>query len=213
MTRAALLLLSSTVLIGCRASAPTPDLPYFTEATLTPRWLDAQAARAAHRIGDFVLIDQDGRTVESRSLDGGVRIVSFVYTRCGGICPTTMAHLKRAYAALSDRADVTFLSFSVDPEADDPARLADYARVMALDGRRWRLLTGDRDAIYGLARRSFFAESTLGASRGARDFLHTENVYLVDGQGRLRGVYSGTLPLDVARLVEDVRRLPGATAS
>jgi protein SCO1/2 len=203
--------LMAVALSGCGAAPP--ELPYFTDSTLTPRWLDAAAAHSAHRVTDFALIDQDGRAVQGHDLDGRVRIVSFVYTRCGGICPTTMANLKRARTALADRADVLLLSFSVDPESDDVARIAAYARGLELDARRWKLLTGDVDEIYGLARGSFFAESSLGAGRGPRDFLHTENVYLVDAAGRLRGVYSGTLPLDMNRLVEDVRRLPSRLGS
>ena len=41
----------------------------------------------------------------------------------------------------------------------------------------------------------------------AGQVLHTEKLLLVDEGGHLRGVYNGTLPHDVNRLVEDVRAL------
>jgi protein SCO1/2 len=184
------------------------ELPYFTESTLTPRWLEGDAARGAHQVADFTLTDQQGSTVRGHDLAGRVRVVSFIFTTCGGICPATVGNLKRARRELADRPDVMLLSMTVDPATDDPARLARYGRAVGIDPVGWKLLTGDVDAIYGLARTSFFAESQApAATRGARDFLHTENVYLVDSGGRLRGVYNGTLPLDVRRLVDDVRRL------
>tara|TARA_Y100000588_G_scaffold26237_2_gene25829 strand:- start:791 stop:916 length:126 start_codon:yes stop_codon:yes gene_type:complete len=37
--------------------------------------------------------------------------------------------------------------------------------------------------------------------------LHTENFILVDAHKRIRGVYNGTLPLDIKRLIEDIRLL------
>ena len=187
-----------------------PALPYFTDASLAPRWLDEGAAAGAHRIADFVAVDQLGHPVRGHELEGQVRVVSFIFTTCGGICPATVGNLKRVRSALADRDDVLLLSFTVDPATDDPARLAAYGRAVGIEPQRWKLLTGDAAAIYGLARRSFFAESTAPGARGARDFLHTENVYLVDGAGHLRGVYNGTLPLDARRLVEDVERLAPA---
>jgi protein SCO1/2 len=204
--RAAAVVLLALAALGCREREV--GLPYFTESTLTPRWLDGEAARGAHRVADFTLVDQQGGTVHGHDLEGRVRVVSFIFTTCGGICPATVGNLKRARRELADRPDVLLLSLTVDPATDDPARLARYGQAVGIEPAGWKLLTGEVDAIYGLARASFFAESKAAAgTRGARDFLHTENVYLVDGGGRLRGVYNGTLPLDVRRLVDDVRRL------
>ncbi len=71
-------------------------------------------------------------------------------------------------------------------------------------GAKWQLLTGPRQAIYALARKSYFAEKSLGLRKGSGEFLHTENVMLVDGQGRLRGVYNATLPADIGRAMADI---------
>jgi protein SCO1/2 len=38
---------------------------------------------------------------------------------------------------------------------------------------------------------------------------HTENVVLLDPEMRIRGVYNGTLPTDIARLMEDATLLLG----
>jgi protein SCO1/2 len=66
------------------------------------------------------------------------------------------------------------------------------------------LLTGTRNEIYDLARRSYFAEEQLGFSKDSTDFLHTEHVLLVDKTGRIRGIYNGTLAMDMEQLRDDI---------
>ncbi len=39
------------------------------------------------------------------------------------------------------------------------------------------------------------------------DFLHTENLVLIDQQRRIRGVYNGTLSLETKRLIEDIQSI------
>ena len=48
---------------------------------------------------------------------------------------------------------------------------------------------------------------TDGRSYGTTDLEHTETLTLLDQQGRLRGVYNGTLQLNIDRLAEDARLL------
>lgn len=38
-------------------------------------------------------------------------------------------------------------------------------------------------------------------------FLHTEKLLLVDADGRIRGVYNGTQPFEVQKLIEDLQKL------
>jgi protein SCO1/2 len=58
-----------------------------------------------------------------------------------------------------------------------------------------------------LAKDSYFANLNDGRSYGVSDLVHTETIFLVDPHGRIRGVYNGTLELDMDRLVEDIRVL------
>ncbi len=65
----------------------------------------------------------------------------------------------------------------------------------------------DRTAIYKLARDSYFADEDLDLQNLENEFLHTENFYLVDKNRRIRGVYKGTFPTEVNRLIEDIEIL------
>jgi protein SCO1/2 len=99
------------------------------------------------------------------------------------------------------------LSYSVTPWLDKPYVLKNYKQKNSITNSNWHFLTGDRARIYKLARQSYFAEENIGFSKDSSDFLHTEHVMLVDKTGRIRGVYNGTLILEMQQLAEDIRSL------
>ena len=184
---------------------PTVQLPYYLTPDLTPTWIapDSVEARARHRIGEFRMIDQTGATITRGSIDGRITVVDFFFTRCGGICPTLSANMARVQDSLAGSLDVQLLSFSVTPEADSVPVLREYAATWGADPARWHLMTGSKSEIYDLARTSFFAD--VDTTEDA--FLHSESFWLLDGTGRIRGVYNGTLGADVVNLIGDVRQL------
>lgn len=102
---------------------------------------------------------------------------------------------------------VALLSFSVTPWLDSVPRLRRYAAAKGILSGKWHLLTGTKSQIYTLARQSYFVEETIGFARDSTEFLHTEHLILVDESRRIRGVYNGTQPLDVDKLVADLRTL------
>ena len=80
---------------------------------------------------------------------------------------------------------------------------------MDAEHENWWFLTGEKKEIYRLARRSYLAcyDEARGGDGGMQDFVHTENVVLVDQKGRLRGFYDGTSELSMNQLVEDCQWL------
>jgi protein SCO1/2 len=69
------------------------------------------------------------------------------------------------------------------------------------------LLTGKKEDIYNMARQQYFAGDTVGYYQTGNEFLHTENFILVDKHRRIRGVYNGTLGVEIERLTEDINTL------
>jgi protein SCO1 len=176
-------------------------LPVYRDAALTPEW---SAEGPEHRVADFALVDQAGDTGRARDLDGRVHVASFFYASCTRICRTTRGGLAAVRDAFRGDPGVVLLSFSVTPQVDSVAALRAYARAHGIASGQWHLLTGDAAVIRALARDSYFARLE---EDNAGSFLHSETFFLVDGRRRIRGVYNGTLRLDVERLVEDIRRL------
>jgi len=81
-----------------------------------------------------------------------------------------------------------------------------YAIKKGVNDQKWNLLTGDKKAIYSLARKSYLAVK-LGKPSELYDMVHTENFVLVDTKRRVRGFYDGTKKEEIQRLIEDINWL------
>lgn len=181
-----------------------PNLPFYDSADFTPRW----TRTSAHRIADFALVTQDGVPFTQHDVMGRVHVASFIYTRCAGVCPAMVTQLSKVQKAVAGR-DALLVSYSVTPQDDTPESLAAFGQARGIDSDRWKLVTGDPEQIYGLARMSYFADDgRLAAGTAATEqFLHTEKALLVDREGRLRGVYNATVPHDIEKLIADLEQL------
>lgn len=51
------------------------------------------------------------------------------------------------------------------------------------------------------------AEVDLGFTKDSTDFLHTEHILLVDRLKKIRGIYNGTLQLEIEQLIKDIKEL------
>lgn len=204
------LFLISFCLLGIACSEPSPSqIPFYNEADFTPYFLTEVAAekQITHRISSFEFYNQDSSLVKSSSLDGKIYVANFIFTTCNNICPDMISQMKRIEKAFLGNSQVAYLSFSVTPWIDDVKTLKKYSELNQIYSPQWSLLTGDKEAIYTLARKSFFAEESIGFTKDSNEFLHTEHFILVDQNGRIRGIYNGTLPLDADQCIEDIRAL------
>ena len=109
-----------------------------------------EASAAQKYFSDVVLVDQDGkpRRLYTDLLKGKTVVINAFFTTCTSVCPPMTRNLEKVQEALGERfgKDVFFLSFSVDPEVDTPARLKDYAQKFhAKPG--WMFLTGKKENL------------------------------------------------------------------
>ena len=183
------------------------DLPVYEPSDLNPALVDPQAlTQGSHRILDFELLNQEGDTVRRADVEGQILVVDFFFTRCATIGPKMTANLKLIHDRLNPTWPVQIMSHSVTPQADSVSVLHAYATKQEANPDFWWFLTGAKTDIYKLARRSYFSCLDEGDG-GFQDFVHTENVVLVDDQGRLRGFYDGTDSQAMSRLFSDLRFL------
>jgi protein SCO1/2 len=206
---AAALVMVAAVVTGATHDGARSALPYYRSAEWTPEWLsDRDAARATmHHVGAFTALNQAGETVSESALAGKVTVVQFFFATCGDICPVTTSNLGRLLRDLPDAGDLQVLSYSVNPSRDSVGALRMFAAMRGIGDRRWQLLTMDSARTAALARESYFVRIADGKTFGVSTIAHTESVVLVDGAGRLRGVYAGTLPLEMQKLKEDIETL------
>lgn len=137
---------------------------------------------------DFTLRTPEGREFRLGAQRGRVVALTFGYSLCPDICPTTLAELARARAALGDRARGVQVAFvTVDPERDSPERLRAFTAVF---DRTFVGLTGTPEQLervrqaYGVT-----ARKRVVAGTSAVVIDHSALVYLIDPEGRLRVMF------------------------
>ena len=153
---------------------------------------------------DFELTERSGRPARAADLAGRIWIADFIFTRCGGQCPT----MCRAMVDLqTDLPDVMLVSFSVDPETDTPDVLKAYAEKYGAVPDRWWFLTGDRVRIHAIARDGFKLAVSNDPMSAVEPITHSNRMMLVDKHGQVRGTYPGDDAEALKRLRDDVARL------
>lgn len=166
----------------------------------------------------FSLVDQRGEAFASAQLAGDVLVVNFIFTSCPMTCPMLTEKMAGLAARLPQTdghgkpLPIRLLSFSVDPERDQPEVLARFAAAHHATDPRWRFLTGEQAQIDAV-----LAGFRLGAGRIPRegdadpasyDVVHSEKFVLVDAEGQIRGFYSADEP-GLAALARDATALAG----
>lgn len=211
MYRIVFLLLSSSLLISCtKKDSETIALPYYNEPDFTPIFLKNEAetqTKISHKISDFSFLNQDSINITQKNIEGKIHVANFIFTVCPSICPTMTKNLKIVSDSLKEDSGIVFLSYSVTPWIDTPSVLKKFKDKNKIENTNWHFLTGNKTKIYQLARQSYFAEEDIGFSKDSSEFLHTEHLILVDKSKRIRGIYNGTLTLEMQQLLTDIRSL------
>ncbi|MGB1103360.1 MAG: SCO family protein [Crocinitomicaceae bacterium] len=180
------------------------ELPFYHTPDFEPIW-DVNRTDTIHKVPPFLLINQNGDIVDNQSFYGKIYVANFFFTNCGGICPKMMRNMSYLQNHTDDK--VMFISHSVLPEQDSVSQLKTYAGNFGVEDDRWHLVTGNRTEIYDLARKGYFAEESIGYNKDSSEFLHTEHFMLVDKEGHIRGLYNGTLQLEMDRIIDDIELL------
>lgn len=184
---------------------PKKVLPVYEPNMVNTELVDStvQYVRKYHKIADFNLTNQNGEEVTQDTYKDKIYVADFFFTTCQTICPIMTGHMKEIQERLKEDNEVLLLSHSVTPKIDSVARLKRYALEKGVDDAKWNLVTGDKQQIYELARKSYLAAKSDGDG-GPYDMVHTENFVLVDKKKRIRGFYDGTNPEDIDKLIEDI---------
>ena len=207
------LLLSSFLIFSCNEkSKDTIDMPYYNSPDFEPFFIKNKSKvskKITHKIDSFSFLNQDSISVTQFVFENKIHVANFIFTSCGSICPIMTSNFKIVGDKFKTDTTIVMLSYSVTPWIDKPYVLKKYMKKNGITNTNWHFLTGDRASIYKLARQSYFAEENIGFSKDSTEFLHTEHVILVDKAKRIRGIYNGTLRLEMQHLVEDIKSLQG----
>jgi len=164
----------------------------------------------SHPAYNFSLTDHQGKKASLQDLRGQVVLLSFGFTRCPNICPTTLGNLAAVYRklppAVQEKTKVLFIS--VD-ERDTPEALKEYVPFF---NDRFLGLTG-APADVGTTARAYgaFFRKAPAVGENKEDYMidHSTYTYLIDPDGNLRILYRFDQMPEADRIVEDIERVLG----
>ncbi len=147
--------------------------------------------------GDFSLPSTaSAGTTSLAEYEGRPVLLNFGFTHCPDICPMVLQRLSHALNQLGSGADqVQVLFVSFDPERDTVSHLRDYLkqfdeRIIGLTGTKEQALA--LLSQYGAVAMS--NSNTEGHTK-APLYSHTDHIYLIDQEGRVRALYGRDVPV------------------
>jgi len=193
-------------LMRSTSKKPLRSLPYIGVSNVDSTKVDGKykVDTIYHKVLDFKLTDQFGQTVTLDTFKNKVFVANFFFAQCPGICKRMNSLLETATFKFKGNPYVKFVSYTVDPVRDSVPVMLEYAKMHNAIPYQWYFLTGDKSAIYNLARKSYYAAVDDSAGN---NFVHTQNMALVDMQGHIRGIYSGTDSTEVNKMIIDINLL------
>lgn len=180
-------------------------------------WAEVPAAGgeeqpAAGIVPRYVLMDHRGRAVTDQDFPGRFQLISFGYTFCPDICPTTLAEMSLIMDKLGKQGErLQPLFVTVDPERDTPEVLRRYTaffhpRIIGLSGSPELVR---RVADHFKVRYEKHWEP--GAAKDKYSVDHSAGMYLLGPDGRYITKFAYATP--PAEVAERIRRLMDARLS
>lgn len=177
-----------------------------------PRLPDEGVAGAV--LPAFTLTDQDGKPLTRDSLLGHYTIVDFIFTNCPFICPAMTGNMKMLQDDLRGTG-VKFLSVSVDPAHDTPARLKAYAVEHGADPARWAFATGEFETVKAIVTGALHYDLEpdpgtpvkLADGTTMSNMRHPGYFTLIGPKGEALGMYRSSSPEDLKALADRVRAI------
>lgn len=159
-----------------------------------------------HKIANFQFVNQDSVIVTNETFKDKIYVADFFFTSCRTICPIMKTQMLRVHDTVLNDPEVLILSHTIDPAYDTVGLLRNYAERLGVKSSKWHFVTGNKDSIYNIAQKSYFATAMEDKSEPG-GFIHSGAFLLIDRQRRIRGKYDGTKEKDVNRLLKDIEKL------
>lgn len=139
------------------------------------------------KVPEFSMINQHNQTITDRDMLGKVYVVEFFFTSCPTICPVMSNNLRSIEDDIND-SNLGFISITIDPKRDTPARLLEYSKQIGVKSPNWFYLTADREKIEQLSDKfNIYVGKDETTAEGLN---HSGKLALIDKQGNIRSRYS-----------------------
>jgi protein SCO1 len=140
-------------------------------------------------VENFSFINQDGKLISEKNVEGKVYVAEYFFTTCKGICPKMNANMRRVFDKYKDEPNFLILSHTCMPETDSLPLLKAYEAKMIngilkknedgsfkieydsaiqnsssqwrdkIQNPNWNFVTGDKALLYKMARQSYMIDN------------------------------------------------------
>jgi protein SCO1 len=159
-----------------------------------------------YTVPNFSFTNQDNVEITVENFKEKIWVTDFFFTTCTGICPIMKSNMAMVLDSFRNDEKVMMLSHTVQPEYDSVSILKSFSMKYGNIQNKWHFVTGDKASLYKQAREAYFiAEPTTATIE--EDFVHSQNLALIDQLGHIRGYYDGTDSAQMIMLIKDIRSL------
>jgi len=149
-------------------------------------------AAIGRQVGGHILLNREGRPVALSSFRGKPLLVSFIYTGCFQVCPTTTRSLQETVEGLQKSVgpnQFNVVSIGFNQPADSPQALKAFATQYGIKTPNWDFLSPPAAIVPALAADFGFVFQASPAG-----FDHVLQVSILDAEGRIvRQVYGESI--------------------
>jgi protein SCO1/2 len=134
-------------------------------------------------VDEWTLTEVSGKVV---SLQTKPKLITFFFTNCPDICPTTMWDLKDLQKLMEEKGisedEYLILAVTLDPEYDTEERIIQYKEIFEINSPNWLFLRGSELETKKFTQSfNFFYEKDEGGF-----VTHSTSMYIVDTNNQVR---------------------------
>lgn len=190
--------------VFCATLAALPFLPHTLALAASPHTTFELEPRSINP--RYLLIGPQGSAVSNEDFRGRFQLITFGYTFCPDICPTTLVDMAETLKLLGEDAQrVQAIFISVDPDRDTPQQLATYTDFF---DKRIIGLTGS-PALVQAAARNFKVryEKVVKENQDPKNYAvdHSAGLYLLGPEGAFIKKFAYATPAD--SMASEIRQL------
>jgi len=165
-----------------------------------------QSENEEHQVPAFSMLTQDSTTFTEKDLADKIYVAGFFFSTCPTTCVQMTSEILRLQDFFAENEQIKVVFHSVNPTYDQPSVLKEYAFNYGIDTNFWKLVTGEKNEIYDIAKCGYYVVASADDTNPT-GFIHTDKVVLIDKERNIRGYYNATKREDVDRLITEIQVL------
>lgn len=158
-------------------------------------------------VEEWTLTEVSGKDV---SIQKKPKLITFFFTNCPDICPTTMWDLKDLQQLMKEKGisedEYLILAVTLDPEYDTEGRIIQYKENFGIDSPNWLFLRGSEVETKKFTQYfNFFYEKDKGGF-----VTHSTSMYIVDSNNQVRAYHDmaiGNKRVNIEEIADQLQEL------